>query len=1763
MKHRKLGARLLSIALTVAMTCTMLPATVLAAGGNEAPDASSMACHKEHDANCGYVEAVDAIPATAEIPCDKACVGEHTADCAYRAAAEEVPAVMGADCKHSCDTCNPPEESNAPKTMAETRTASTVASWTALQDALNAGGEITLGNDITAEASDAALQIPAGITVTLDLAGHTLSRGLTEAAVNGNVMTVAGTLTLKNTGDSDNGKITGGKNGSSGGGVCVTSSGSFTMEGGTISGNTVPNPWTDYYGGGVYVKGGTFIMNGGTISGNTIRAGGGVGVEGGSFTMNGGTVSGNTSSNGGGGVYLVSGTFIMNDGAISNNTTAAVGGGVYAYGGSFTMNGGTISDNTANNGGGVYTGILFTMNSGTISGNNAAGGSGGGISAAYTFAMKGGTISGNTARFGGGVYVSFSVSIAGASKIQNNTAGTPEAKKTNNLFLQGKRNIGYSAPLAGNAQIGVTRDGDKAGAITFAKEEWTNYVGNFTSDNEAFQVRYNASDKTLSLADVPSIAPKTATFDNNPTATTGYADVTVTQTLNDNTLTEIKNGGTVLTENTDYTISGDTVTIKKEYLGQRPVGTTNLTFVYNFGAKSTLAITVWDSRQPFITVGAQSSTVSYGTVGNATFTVTPTNFGGTYPVFAPSIEWVTTSHDGVTATISGSDVTVTTTATAAVGDYKFKVLSAKDPATGGNYESAEVTFKVDKVAYSGAELTLTKSQLINTAGVRNATLTAADFTTLAGAKITAISGTTYNVVSGTPSLSNGTITYTTQKVNAVASDTYTVTISTTNYTDITAMLIFSAISKTAVVIGGDVAISGLTEGKVPYNGSPVVKTGTPTATAGGTPVTISEYTYTYIGTGSTIYNSTTVPSDAGSYQLVVSVAASNAGYTGSSTAIPFTISPKELTVTDLTATERAYDGTDTVALTGGTLSGAEGGDNVSIASLPITGTTADANKGENKAVTFTAMTLTGTDAANYTLTQPVVTAKVTAKALTVDAITPTARGYDGTTEVDVSITYTGEASGETVTASGKGTLPDANAANAKTVTVTISSLTVTGNDAGNYTMPTTYAPSTVNIAKAGGMSATGAYNVSATKAQERSYTFDAKTIALNKADAGTLTYTLDTVTDNNSIIKSTSIADGVVSFTTNSTCATGNTATIAVLIDSVNYTQVMANLTVTVVDKEVVTITGLQDATTTYTGTAVSNSVFGTPAGDNVPVSELTYTYYLSDGTTQTTAANSGAASNGAAPVKAGSYKATVAVPDSNTTYIGSITRNLTIGKATITITAKDKSAYVGDTAPVLAASDYTVSGLVNNETLKTTPGTPTYVSAPDMSKAGTVAIHITGAEAPDGDNYNAIVYVPGTLTISARSSGGGGGTTTPTNPNPPTVDGKPQDIGKTEINDNTTTVTIDGGKLDKSLESAKDGSTVTVPVSTTKDSAAAKLTAESIEKLADKNMTLKVTSGKTSYTLPAASVDMNSVLNQLGATDAAKVSFTVTITNEKNAKVEGATLVVPPISFTVTATYNGKSVTVDSFSSMVARTLELTKEQASKITTAVVIENGKIVRHVPTYVYEQGGKYYAKINSMTNSTYAIIVNENAFTDTTGKWYEAAANELSAREVTKGIWTTCFDGDKAITRAELATLIVNALGLPEMTDAQFSDVSADAWYAGFVATANEYGIVSGYTDGSFKPNATITRQEAMVMMARAAKVAEYAGGSAAIGSFPDYGQIGTWAKDGVDFNLKSGLIVGKSNGTLDLTGNITRGETATVILRLLQNAELVDARAKV
>ena len=384
----------------------------------------------------------------------------------------------------------------------ETLAGGTVSNETDLRNAINAGGNITVGADFNISRS---ITIGEGKNITLDLNGKTITYSGDDGSIfgasgvftldGGNFKVKNGTITkngkqeyircfnvengtltidgvtikdfscLKDDGaisigskgicNMESGTISGNSaDGRKGGGVYVDQGGTFNMNGGTISGNNVSSG----SGGGVYVRG-TFNMDGGTISENNAQSGGGVYVDqGGTFNMNGGTISGNRAQLGGGVEVYRNGSFTMEGGEIrtnqAENKSYGNGGGVAVFMGSFAMKGGTISGNTARkNGGGVYVDqYSFTMEDGTIT-NNTANAAGGGVYMYNgSFTMSGGSITGNKAVSNGkGVYIEGIVScqLSGGARITENTGSG-----TGNLYVMMGRELSITNLTTG-AQLGI------------------------------------------------------------------------------------------------------------------------------------------------------------------------------------------------------------------------------------------------------------------------------------------------------------------------------------------------------------------------------------------------------------------------------------------------------------------------------------------------------------------------------------------------------------------------------------------------------------------------------------------------------------------------------------------------------------------------------------------------------------------------------------------------------------------------------------------------------------------------------------------------------------------------------------------------------------------------------------------------------------------------------------------------------------------------------------------------------------------------------------------------------------------------------------------------------------------------------------------------------------------------------------------------------------------------------------------------------------
>lgn len=166
--------------------------------------------------------------------------------------------------------------------------------------------------------------------------------------------------------------------------------------------------------------------------------------------------------------------------------------------------------------------------------------------------------------------------------------------------------------------------------------------------------------------------------------------------------------------------------------------------------------------------------------------------------------------------------------------------------------------------------------------------------------------------------------------------------------------------------------------------------------------------------------------------------------------------------------------------------------------------------------------------------------------------------------------------------------------------------------------------------------------------------------------------------------------------------------------------------------------------------------------------------------------------------------------------------------------------------------------------------------------------------------------------------------------------------------------------------------------------------------------------------------------------------------------------------------------------------------------------------------------------------------------DISGHWAEAYIVKLLGNGVVQGYPDGTFQPGKAVTRAEFASMLVKALNLQATGQSAFSDMSGH-WAKNTVAIAADHGIVTGYEDGTFRPNQQVTRQEMVAMAVRAFGLS---GGSAP--SFADSEEIAVWAKASVSAAVQAGIVSGQTGNKFAPAVTATRAEAVTLIAKALE-----------
>lgn len=830
---------------------------------------------------------------------------------------------------------------------------------------------------------------------------------------------------------------------------------------------------------------------------------------------------------------------------------------------------------------------------------------------------------------------------------------------------------------------------------------------------------------------------------------------------------------------------------------------------------------------------------------------------------------------------------------------------------------------------------------------------------------------------------------------------------------------------------------------------------------------------------------------------------------------------------------------------------------------------------------------TGTDAGAYTVwyrvigdenhnnTAPVsVAVRIGKKPLTITGVTAASKPYDGMTNAGITnVTFDGvnlnRGTDYTVTAS----FDDASAGNGKNITATVSLMEQT---AKNYALEQSSFPTTGSIIKAAAPDFTKETALTIVNDCEKTYTVTLPALPTLKTpkEYGALTYEIGEIKLNDGYYTSgAKVENGKLTLPIqkNDVATTGSVGTATVVIKSTNYEDITLTVNISAKNKRIPTVTAPTVNTLTYNGAEQALVAAGKTTGGT-----MLYRLDDSEWSEQLPTAKN-----------AGEYTVWYKV-QGNAEYANVAEQNVTVtvAKKSVTVTALDKSAYTGSTAPDLSSpkadKDYKVEGLVGADTLSGTV-TLTYEQTPDMSKAGEIAINITGTLS--NDNYE-ITYVSGTLTVSRQSSsdggsssggsGGGGGSSSGGSGNNDNTN-QPKDKPQAPVTGETKPI-----QPDKNGNAAVDNSSVQSAIGKAKQDAKKNGTTEN-----GIAVTVPITSaaGQTSFnvTIKAQTLDLlvkenvrqftvaidhlvsvNIGLDTLKQLDAVSAGGDIILRANKvdalrSTEAKAAIETRPAYDLSLVYLSGGKETPITSLNGhTISVRLSYTPakgEQTGNLYAVYVNDAGK-VEWITKSSYDASLKAVV-FETGHFSVYGVGYKNPApaFTDIHNHW--AADNILFAasRGLLSGTSDTTFSPNTGMTRGMFVTALGRLAGInpDSYKTGKFTDVKADAYYAPYVNWAAQNGIVEGVTATTFAPDTNINREQMAVIMANYAKKLGYdLPKTLQAVTFADNAQISSWAKNAVRAMQQAGILAGKNGNKFDPKGTATRAEVATILRRFVE-----------
>jgi len=173
----------------------------------------------------------------------------------------------------------------------------------------------------------------------------------------------------------------------------------------------------------------------------------------------------------------------------------------------------------------------------------------------------------------------------------------------------------------------------------------------------------------------------------------------------------------------------------------------------------------------------------------------------------------------------------------------------------------------------------------------------------------------------------------------------------------------------------------------------------------------------------------------------------------------------------------------------------------------------------------------------------------------------------------------------------------------------------------------------------------------------------------------------------------------------------------------------------------------------------------------------------------------------------------------------------------------------------------------------------------------------------------------------------------------------------------------------------------------------------------------------------------------------------------------------------------------------------------------------------------------------------------NLPSDISGHWAGSQITDLVEQGVVQGNPDGTFAPDRTITRAEYMVMLNRVFGFGSAAEIKFSDVNPGDWYAPEISKALAAGYLSGYGDGTVRPNALISRQEMAAMLARAMNLT--LSGTSELERFKDFAAVPAWSAAACAALVREGFMSGYPDGTFAATEPCSRAMAAVTVDKCL------------